>query len=209
MHQQIMKVGKGVNIDHRDGDGLDNRKLNLRVATNAQNSRNSRKRTGNVSSKYKGVSWHKRDKVWQVYIRYEGRLICIGSHKSDVVDGVDVGEIKAGKDYDGAAIKYFGAFARLNFPEERNIVKLKDGAYKMSYIMNEQDKKRIEKRITDIQSSVGSMDMINEILKVRDLQEIIDMCHYLECGVGELVARIKKYTGKVSDVQLPIIGTGQ
>jgi hypothetical protein len=201
LHRRILKISDGALMDHKDRDGLNCRKYNLRVANHAENARNMKRRGG--SSKYKGVSWKKSQGVWTSQIKYEGKAIHLGVFPKKVVDGVDVGEIEAAKRYDTEALKFFSEFALLNFPEERNIVKLKDGYYKMSYLMSEQDKKRIEKRITDIQDSVDSGDMINEILKVRDLQEIIDMCRFLGCGVGEIIVRIRNYKGEVSDKQSP------
>lgn len=64
-------------IDHINGDKDDNRIANLREATSSQNQRNTVKKSTNKSG-YKGVCWHKRQKKWQVSIRYDGKPHHIG-----------------------------------------------------------------------------------------------------------------------------------
>lgn len=105
MHRQILKATSRQEIDHRNGNGLDNRKQNLRFCTHYQNLGNARKRK-NCSSKYKGVSWCKRTQKWLSQIMHNYKNIHLGSFDS---------EIKAAKAYNKAAIKYFGEFACLNF----------------------------------------------------------------------------------------------
>lgn len=97
-------------VDHVDHNGLNNQKSNLRICTNQENQRNTslnNKKTLNSSSKYKGVSWYKRDNKWRANI-------CVGK---DVYLGSFINETDAAKAYDRAALKYFGEFACLNFPE--------------------------------------------------------------------------------------------
>ena len=107
MHRVIMNARPGQFIDHINHNGLDNRKANLRFASNAQNSWNKRKQRGNHSSKYKGVSFFKREKKWTARIQANGKKIFLGMFKN---------EIDAAKAYDAAARKYYGEFAYLNFP---------------------------------------------------------------------------------------------
>src|SRR5574343_1897382 len=90
-------------VDHINGNGLDNRKENLRICTIAQNIMNSSKRKGVTYSKFKGVTWDKMDKTWIAYIMFNRKRIHIGCFKS---------EIEAACAYNVAAIKYFGEFAR-------------------------------------------------------------------------------------------------
>lgn len=93
-------------FDHKDRNPLNNQKLNLRPCTNQQNARNKIKSQNDVfSSEYKGVSWDKNNKLWQAYIRLNGKLKFLGRFDD---------EIKAAKAYNNAAIKYFGEFACLN-----------------------------------------------------------------------------------------------
>ena len=108
MHQDIIKVPKGMVIDHINHDGMDNRQANLRAATTAQNSHNRKKLSRQCSSKYKGVWWHKSSLKWQARIMFEKKRIHLGTFKN---------EIDAARAYDEAAKKYHGEFACLNFPE--------------------------------------------------------------------------------------------
>ena len=109
MHRHIIKAPPGMVIDHINHNGLDNRKANLRIATQRQNSRNCRK-LKKASSKYKGVCWHKQFKKWHARIVVNRRQISLGCFNN---------EIHAAKTYDNAAKKYHGEFASLNFPLPR------------------------------------------------------------------------------------------
>jgi len=110
MHREILglKFGDGIETDHRNGDGLDNRRENLRKCTNAENCHNRVHLCSRKSSIYKGVNWDKRKQKWQARTRYEGKSIFLGYYDS---------EIDAARAYDRAALKYFGEFAKPNFKE--------------------------------------------------------------------------------------------
>lgn len=108
MHKVICPVPEGMIVDHINGNTLDNRKVNLRPATNKQNRWNSKKNI-NGKSKYKGLSWDPTSKSWRVRIVDDGRKIHLGKYKD---------EIEAAKVYDKAAKKYRGQYARLNFPDD-------------------------------------------------------------------------------------------
>ena len=83
MHRLICGVQKdcSLQIDHIDGDGLNNRSANLRVATASQNQRNQRKKSNNTSG-YKGVSFHKSISRYTARIWHDGRQLHIGSFKT-------------------------------------------------------------------------------------------------------------------------------
>lgn len=100
----IMGNPKGV-VDHINGDVFDNRKSNLRVCSQRQNSCNQKKHKGSLSC-FKGVHWHKALKKWRARITPAGKSIHLGLYES---------EIAAAKAYDNAAREYYGEFARLNF----------------------------------------------------------------------------------------------
>lgn len=97
-----------VHIDHINGNGLDNRRSNLRVATPSQNSANRRK-IANATSPYKGVYWQK-NRRWRAVLTVDRRHISLGMF-DDPAD--------AARAYDAAALEHFGPFARLNFPAVR------------------------------------------------------------------------------------------
>lgn len=97
--------------DHRDGNGLNNTRGNLRIATSAQNRANQRKYAGCKCSRYKGVQPSvSRKNPWRAYI---GGL---GAAKMRHI-GVFLTEEAAARAYDAEARRVFGEFARLNFPE--------------------------------------------------------------------------------------------
>ena len=77
MHRVIGRTPDGFDTDHRDGNGLDNRKANLRTATEAQNSQNARISTRNTSGA-RGVSWYKKRAKWQAQITAHGKHTFLG-----------------------------------------------------------------------------------------------------------------------------------
>ncbi len=109
LHREIMKAPKGLQVDHKNWDTLDNRRANLRLATRAENIHNRRKRSTKTISRYTGVHLDKETGRWVARIQYQGKRIWLGSFES---------EIEAARAYDRAALKYHGEFARLNFPRE-------------------------------------------------------------------------------------------
>jgi len=106
MHSFLLKLEKGQEGDHRNHEGLDNRRMNLRVCTHSQNSKN-RKKTVGTSSRFKGVYWVKRLRKWSCRIGTDGK------HNL----GLFADETEAARVYDMKAKELFGEFAQLNFPE--------------------------------------------------------------------------------------------
>ena len=100
LHRFILGVvDPSVRVDHKNNDGLDNRRLNLRVASHGQNCQNSRPRS---SSGFKGVDWHSGDGRW--------RARCGGVH---------IGEFDSAEEaavaYDRVALEVYGKDAFVNF----------------------------------------------------------------------------------------------
>lgn len=77
LHRVVATAPDGFFVDHIDGNGLNNRRANLRLATPAQNSRNQ-KRLGSNASGYKGVSWNNKTEKWQARIRVNFSLKSLG-----------------------------------------------------------------------------------------------------------------------------------
>jgi hypothetical protein len=120
MHRIIMQLtDKKIFVDHKDGNGINNQKSNLRAVTQAQNMCN---RLSNkiATSKYVGVSWHqyKRKRKDGSYHYYGYWTAVIGSNGKDFRLGLFKDEIEAAKAYDAKAKELHGEFARLNFPEK-------------------------------------------------------------------------------------------
>ena len=97
----------GLFVDHIDRKAtLDNRRGNLRVATNSQSAMNQSPQRGRTSD-FKGVSWHEAHGKWQTAIKINGKRKFLGYF---------VLESDAARAYDAAAARLHGEFAVLNFP---------------------------------------------------------------------------------------------
>ncbi|HNY80047.1 MAG: HNH endonuclease [Sedimentisphaerales bacterium] len=106
MHREIMKPPKGMVVDHINGNGLDNRRCNLRICTQLQNSQNSRRRKPG-KSQFRGV--FPRGEKWQAAIQHDGKPMYLGLFDE---------EVEAAKARDRKAYELAGEFAVLNFPGE-------------------------------------------------------------------------------------------
>lgn len=96
------------NVDHRNQNGLDNRRLNLRAATQSENIANARRRKDNTSG-FRGVTFNKRVGRWAAQITVDRKTRGLG-YFATAED--------AARAYDAAAIEAWGEFARPNFPVE-------------------------------------------------------------------------------------------
>ena len=104
MHRVIIMAKPGQQVDHINGNTLDNRRANLRMCNNSQNQQN-RKACIKGSSRYRGVSFRKEYNRWYAGIKVYGKSIYLGSYCS---------EVEAARKYNEAAKHYFGSFANLN-----------------------------------------------------------------------------------------------
>ena len=106
MHRLILSTQPHELCDHINGNGLDNRRCNLRLASKSQNAMNQTKTHG--TSTYKGVTWNKRANKWTVQIMFNYKNIYMGDFRD---------EREAAIAYDEKAIELFGEYAKLNFGE--------------------------------------------------------------------------------------------
>lgn len=102
MHRVIMQTPEGFDTDHKDLDGLNNQRSNLRIATRSQNIKNQGTKSSNTSG-FKGVSWHKKDKKWQTRIKINGKQKHLGNFTTPEL---------ASEAYIAACKEYNGEFAR-------------------------------------------------------------------------------------------------
>lgn len=108
MHRVILRTADGFETDHINGNGLDNRRANLRLATRGQNKANMGKPTvaRGSSSRFKGVHRDKRGVKWVAQIRIDGHTTHLGTFER---------ELDAARAYDKAAHSAWGSYAFLNF----------------------------------------------------------------------------------------------
>ena len=100
MHSEIVGARK---VDHRDGDGLNNTRANLRQCSHTENARNCKLAVNNTSG-FKGVSFDRWTGRWRARIRAEGRMIFLGRYTTPE---------EAFAAYCNASAKYHGEFGRV------------------------------------------------------------------------------------------------
>lgn len=100
MHRQILGADTGMMVDHVDGDGLNNCRLNIRLATNSQNQMNRKRQKS--SSGFRGVTFHKQCGRWQASIKHNGK-----NHYLGLYDAPET----AAEAYRNAASQMFGHYA--------------------------------------------------------------------------------------------------
>ena len=107
LHNFLMNPPEGFVVDHKDGDGLNNQRENLRICTDSRNKINVGLRKDNTSG-YKGVDFVKRLNKYRSQIRINRKTKYIGIYQTAE---------EAARSYDETATKLFGEFAYLNFPK--------------------------------------------------------------------------------------------
>lgn len=103
LHREICRPRVGLDVDHVDNNGLNNRRANLREATRSQNLANRPKSRGR--GRFKGVYWDQSRGKWQAMLRVNGSNRHLGRFSN---------ELDAARAYNAAAIAAWGAFANVN-----------------------------------------------------------------------------------------------
>lgn len=102
LHREVLQAEPRALVDHRNRNGLDNQRANLRVVSDSENQQNKVGKAGSTS-RFKGVSWDSVRGKWKAQIRQEN----LGRFES---------EEEAARAYDARARNLFGDFGLLNFP---------------------------------------------------------------------------------------------
>lgn len=109
MHRFILNTTPSQLVDHKNGNGLDNQRNNLRIATRRQNRQNAKQKSDSTT-KYKGVRKAVSGFQWQATITVNGKRVALGGYRT---------QWDAAKAYNDAATRYFGEYAKLNdLPEQ-------------------------------------------------------------------------------------------
>lgn len=181
MHRLIMGCthGDGKMVDHKDGNGLNNQKHNLRFCTHAQNMQN---KSISKDSKYKGIVRHRNttkkwdskskkyfiytDFSWSAGITVNGRKIYLGRFEE---------EINAAKAYDAAAKKYYGEFSNLNFKQDTECspINLLTKIKKMTKKSNEKKKQLISLSISTLTKKRLLALSIKEERSLSNMAEVL------------------------------------
>jgi hypothetical protein len=111
IHRVITNAPKGMDVDHINGNPLDNRKENLRICTRSENCRNKKVRSDSATG-YKGVE-KPNSNLRKPFRAYIGDPTRPGVH---LYLGHHVSASEAAKAYDKKALELYGEFALLNFP---------------------------------------------------------------------------------------------
>ena len=106
MHREIMNPPDGMVVDHINGNGINNRRCNMRTCTQFENTHNARPRTDG-KSRFIGVVPYKGK--WRARVNCKGRRHHVGTFTD---------QVEAARARDRKALELFGRFARLNFPDE-------------------------------------------------------------------------------------------
>lgn len=109
MHRFILNAPKGIDVDHKDRNGLNNTRENLRLCTKRENMRNTVRTQASKTSRYHGVSYYKSTGKWKAQIKTTEKKVSLGYF---------LNEIDAAHAFDRAAAHHFGEFAVINFPQE-------------------------------------------------------------------------------------------
>ena len=106
LHREILGLSKGdgLKVDHRNGNGLDNRRENLRIVSTRQNNLNAAKKRSKHGNRFRGIST--RPYGFASQIRIDGKIKCLGTFRTDV---------EAAYAYDLASLEHHGEFGKRNF----------------------------------------------------------------------------------------------
>ncbi len=97
MHRLVMSAPCDLEVDHIDGNKLNNQRSNLRLCTHAENQRNRTRLNKNNTSGHKGIYWNAMRKNWYAQVTLNGRAITVGSGFKSILDAVIIRNSAASK----------------------------------------------------------------------------------------------------------------
>jgi len=161
MHREIVNAPSGEAVDHRDGNGINNQRSNLRIATQRQNSYNQSGRKTSTS-RFKGVSGYRSRPQWRARIMVNGKEHHLGHFNT---------EFDAACAYDMAARAHFGEYARLNFPLDISLhgSLVTDADIERAQAAGERDE--AAHRFASMLTAMIGEDEMQATIELADLQE--------------------------------------
>lgn len=155
MHRELMNPPEGKVVDHINGNGLDNRKENLRVCLQSQNCRNARKYE--ASNRYIGVTYLKTKDKWQANGNMDGKQVYLGIFDC---------EIAAARARDAYVRQHYGEFAKFNFPQEH----LTDDTNQLKLRIQELEK-RLDEADRELENLQDERDKFARQLSQHEVRE--------------------------------------
>lgn len=175
MHRAVLNASGPVVVDHVNGDGLDNRRENLRIATQAENLYNKRANQRPKTSQYKGVSLNRKVNRWQAHIKKGDERRYLGLYDS---------EQDAARAYNAAARHYFGPYAHTNDVPDDNwsmtdlAVASKSSQYRGVHFDAPSGKWKVQIQVNSAKKFIGRFTTEEDAARAYDAYVTVNGLHF-------------------------------